>query len=298
MGAVEDQRGRRLRERPAAVVEAGDERRAGQPEDQEPLPPIGDPGVGADADLGREAVTGDGGGETVAVEPAVGLHVQRDRRDIDQGNRVRGDRCRGVGSGGAGREGAESHDGGQEQPTQRPSSWPPADPPAMQKEEDATSRAGCAYEDLLRIGALVSGERDEPPHPEGAPMPPTVIVAAATVGTLVGTLMWNAVASVVILIAVIRVVTVAAEAWPRHRWSKAGWIVAALWVSLHVGGLVLPVGAIVALVQARTYARQDQIPPPIPDLPLAASTPWNDPTGTDTTRPAEGQDWTLPEEQA
>ena len=80
-------------------------------------------------------------------------------------------------------------------------------------------------------------------------MPPTVIVATTTLGDFIGTLLWNAVAGVVMLVAVIRVVTVAAEAWPRQRWSKAGWIVAALWVSWYLGGLLLPVGAIVALVQ-------------------------------------------------
>ena len=108
-------------------------------------------------------------------------------------------------------------------------------------------------------------------------MPPMSILAATTLSTLIGRLLWNLAASVVMIIAVIRVFAVAAAAWPRKHWSKAAWIAAALWVTWHLGGLVVPVGAIAAIVQARAAVQRAETPPPIPALPLAPSTPWTDP---------------------
>jgi hypothetical protein len=126
---------------------------------------------------------------------------------------------------------------------------------------------------------------------------PTALLAAAPDANLVGLLMWNAIVGVIVLVAVVRVVAVPTASWPRRRWSKAGWIIAALWISWHVGGLVLPIVAVAGLAHARTLAERDQAPPPMPDLLFPASTPWTEapPTNKDD---SERQEASHGEEQA
>ena len=86
-------------------------------------------------------------------------------------------------------------------------------------------------------------------------MSPMSLLAATTLTTLLGRLLWNLAAGIVMIIAVIRVFAVPASSWPRKHWSKAAWIAAALWMTWHFGGLVVPVGAIAAIGSSGTGDR-------------------------------------------
>lgn len=81
--------------------------------------------------------------------------------------------------------------------------------------------------------------------------------------------LWGVVAGAVQLVAVVRVLRLPARWWPHGRWSKTAAVVIALWLSVKLGSLALPVGAAGVIWHTRAVARRVPRQDVVPDLPMA-----------------------------
>lgn len=91
----------------------------------------------------------------------------------------------------------------------------------------------------------------------------------ATVDQLLGLLLLNAIAGIVIFVALVRIVSTPAGLWAHGRLSKAAWIIATIWFIPTAGGLAFPVAAAAAIWHTGRLARQG-LPAPRPEpLPFA-----------------------------
>jgi hypothetical protein len=125
---------------------------------------------------------------------------------------------------------------------------------------------------MLRSGLLVSGKEGEPITERGAqPVNPSALLVATTpTHYLVGVLVLDAVAWLVIFVALVRIVVTPASLWAHGRLSKTAWIVGTLWFTWNNHGVIWPIGAIAALWQTWHLARR-RTPDPT-GLPYADGT--------------------------
>lgn len=86
---------------------------------------------------------------------------------------------------------------------------------------------------------------------------------------------WECVSGLIELIAIIRAISVSALAWEYRGWSKLAAVIISAWITLHLGILTVPVGAIAVIWHTRTISRRyktkSETPPQVPDLPYAES---------------------------
>ncbi len=111
----------------------------------------------------------------------------------------------------------------------------------------------------------------------------------ATVDRLLGLLVLNAIAGIVVFVAVVRIVSTPAGLWAHGRLSKAAWIIATIWFIPTAGGLAFPVAAAIAIWHTGRLTKQGS-PAPRPDpLPFADGTEETGVTETGTA-PARAAD--------
>jgi hypothetical protein len=101
------------------------------------------------------------------------------------------------------------------------------------------------------------------------------VLAAGSGATLaatstVGYLGWVMMASLVELVAVIRVIQRPAENWAHRNWSKLAWVLSVLYLAPTLGGYPIPVGAIAAIWRTR---RRPTGPPAPGQPPMAQGSP-------------------------
>lgn len=94
---------------------------------------------------------------------------------------------------------------------------------------------------------------------------------AATVDQLLGLLVLNAIAGIVVFVAVVRIVSTPAGLWAHGRLSKAAWIIATIWFIPTAGGMAFPVAAAIAICHTGRLTKQGSPPRPDP-LPFADGT--------------------------
>jgi hypothetical protein len=77
----------------------------------------------------------------------------------------------------------------------------------------------------------------------------------ANTDPMLGTLLLDAIAGVVVFVALVRIAITPAELWGHGRWSKMAWAIAAIWFITPVGGVAIPVAAVAAIVHTRRITR-------------------------------------------
>ncbi len=97
------------------------------------------------------------------------------------------------------------------------------------------------------------------------------MMATAT-GDAAARAFWGVVAGGAQLVAVVRALRLPAPAWAYGRWSKVAAVLAALWLTVTIGVLAVPVGAVVVLWHTRTLGRRCTAASDVPDLAMAEGT--------------------------
>lgn len=90
----------------------------------------------------------------------------------------------------------------------------------------------------------------------------------ATANPILGILLLDCIAGIVVFVSLVRIATTPASLWAHGRWSKVAWAIAAIWFIPTLSGWALPVAAIAASVHTRkltkaaadSFAAQQGIP--------------------------------------
>lgn len=101
---------------------------------------------------------------------------------------------------------------------------------------------------------------------------------AATIDQIFGLLLLDAIAGIVVFVALVRIVSTPAGLWAHGRLSKAAWIIATIWFIPTGHGVAFPVVAAAAIWHTGRLTKNGSVAPQPEPLPFA--------DGTEETRPA------------
>jgi len=91
-------------------------------------------------------------------------------------------------------------------------------------------------------------------------------------------LLFDIAALALILVALSRIVSTPAVRWAHGRISIVAWVVAVLWCTVVIHGVILPFAAVVAVWHTGRINRPVDLAPKVPDLPYAEGETDEDPT--------------------
>lgn len=89
-------------------------------------------------------------------------------------------------------------------------------------------------------------------------------------------LLFDIAALALIVVALSRIVATPAARWAHGRISIVAWIVAVLWCTVVVHGVILPLAAVAAIWHTGRINRPVDLAPRVPDLPYAEGQPDED----------------------
>ena len=88
---------------------------------------------------------------------------------------------------------------------------------------------------------------------------------------LYGKLLWDAIAGIVVFVALVRIVNLPATLWAHGRLSKVSWAIATIWFIPTSKGFAWPIAAVAAIWHTHKINRPTQ--PQVPPLPFAEGQP-------------------------
>lgn len=94
----------------------------------------------------------------------------------------------------------------------------------------------------------------------------------ATIDQLFGLLLLDAIAGIVVFVALVRIVSTPAGLWAHGRLSKVAWIIATIWFIPTAGGVAFPVAAAAAIWHTGRLAKQGSPASRPEPLPFADGT--------------------------